>query len=218
MSRYCRNAVVIMIVSVVSACGGHRPSRTHPTDPFVTTQVAPLPLGSLSGSNVLLLVAGGILLGDSAAPLPELDAHRPALLDMANAALDTALRRDGRDVNWMGLAEQRQAARRSPTLGLDPDRFATAYLFDPKVDRVPDPLWGQVRSLAAITGARFAVVPSAVKITGAQGALTASFIMVVADARTGSVMFRARATGRPMATAEAALASAAATVIASPLH
>jgi hypothetical protein len=199
-------------------CGGHRADRTHPTDPFVSVQVAPLPVGSLSGSNVLLLAVGGVVVGDSGSSLPELEGRRTALLESANAALDTAVRRDGREVNWMGLPEQRQAARRNPTLGLDPDRFATAYLVDAAAASVPDPLWGQIRSLAAITGARFAVVPPGVRIGGSSGALVASYIMVVADARTGAVIFRARATGRPAATPEAALASAAATVIATPLH
>jgi hypothetical protein len=118
----------------------------------------------------------------------------------------------------MGLEEQRRAARRNPTLGIDPDQFATEYLLGSTVDRIPDPLWGQVRSLGAITGARFAVVPAAARIAGTTGSLTASYIMVVVDVRTGTVMFRARSTGRPMATAEAALASAAGTVIATPLH
>jgi hypothetical protein len=180
--------------------------------------VAPLPVGSLNGSSVLLLVAGGLSLGDSTGPLPELEPRRAALLQEANAALDTAVRLTGRGVTWMGLEEQRHASRRNPTLGIDPDQFATSYLLGSTVDRIPDPLWGQVRTLGAITGARFAVVPAAVRIAGAAGTLTASYIMVVADVRTGAVMFRARATGRPMATAEAALASAAGTVIAAPLH
>lgn len=155
--------------------------------------------------------------GDSARPLPDLEARRAALIELANAALDTAVRRDGREVTWAGLEEQRRAARRNPTLGLDPDRLATAFLVG-GMDRIPDPQWAQVRSLAAITGARFAVVPAAARITGAPGSLTASFIMVLIDVRTGGVMFRARATGRAMATIEAALASAAGTVIASHFH
>jgi len=118
----------------------------------------------------------------------------------------------------MGLEEQRRAARRNPTLALEPSQFATAYMEGADVDTVPDPLWGQLRTLGAITGARFAVVPAAARIAGSPGALVASYIIVVADVRTGGVLFRARATGRPSATPEAALVSAAGTVIATPLH
>lgn len=177
-----------------------------------------MPVSALNGSNVLLLVVGGLSLGDSTGTLPDLELRRAALLLSANSSLDTAVRLNGRGVTWMGLEEQRHAARRNPTLGLDPDQFATSYLIGSTVDRIPDPLWGQVRSLGAITGARFAVVPAAVRIAGVAGSLTATYIVVVVDVRTGTVMFRARATGRPMASAEAALASAAGTVIATPLH
>ncbi len=163
-------------------------------------------------------MVGGLSLGDSTGTLPDLEPRRSALLQEANSTLDTAVRLTGRGVTWMGMDEQRRAARRNPTLGIDPDQFATSYLLGSTVDRIPDPLWGQIRSLGAITGARFAVVPAAVRIAGRAGALTASYIMVVADVRTGTVMFRARAVGQPAATAEAALASAAGTVVASPLH
>jgi hypothetical protein len=164
------------------------------------------------------LTVGGLFVGDSGSGLPDLEPRRTALLDAANAALDTALRRDGRDVHWMGLEEQRGAVRRNPTLGLEPERFATAYLFEPGVDRIPDPLWAQVRTLAAITGARFAVVPAAARLAGRPGSVSAAYVLVVADARTGRVLWRGRAQGRPAATAEAALAVAAGTVIATPLH
>jgi hypothetical protein len=172
----------------------------------------------MAGTNVLLLEVGAIVIGDSTGVPEDLGARRSALVEAANSALDTALRRDAREVRWVGLDEQRRAVRRNPTLGLDPEHFPTHYMIGGDVDRVPDPLWGQLRALAAITGARFALVPAAAKFAGPPGALTASLIIVVADVRTGGVMFRARATGRPMATAEAAIASAAGTVIATPIH
>jgi hypothetical protein len=207
----------MVMLGAASGCG-HHPDPAHPADPFAAIAVAPLPVNSLNGSSVLLLVVGGLSLGDSTGTLPDLETRRAELLQAANATLDTAVRLNGRGVTWMGLEEQRRAARRNPTLGLEPDQFATSYLLGGTVDRVPDPLWGQLRSLGAITGARFAVVPAAVRIAGQPGALTASYVVVVADVRTGTVMFRSRAAGRPMASPEAALASAAGTVIATPLH
>ena len=203
---------------MLAACGGHHVDKTKPSDPFVQIAVGSVPLASLAGTDVLLLTAGGMVAGDAAQPLPDLDARRTQLLEEANAALDTALRRDGREVTWIGLEEQRRAARRNPTLGLEPDHFATEYLFDPRVDRIPDPLWGQMRTLAAVTNARYAIVPAGVKIGGTPGALTATYIVVVADARSGGVLMRMRVLGQPSASAEAALASAAGTVIASPLR
>ena len=95
-----------------------------------------LDLTAFSGSTVLLLTTGGVVAGDSANPIPELQSRRNALVAVANAALDSALRRDGRSVTWMGLEEQRSVARRNPTLGLDPDRLPTVELFPPGIEVV----------------------------------------------------------------------------------
>lgn len=218
MSRHWRYTVAIVLPLTGAGCGAHHGSAAAPSDPFSRIPVAAVPVASLAGSSVLVLAVGTLAVGDSGAAVGDLEARRQTLLDAANAALDSALRRDGRDVHWMGLEEQRRAVRRNPTLGLEPDRFATAYLFDPRVDRIPDPLWAQVRTLAAITGARFAVAPAAARLAGQPGALSAAFVLVVADTRTGQVLWRGRAQGRPAATAEAALALAAGTAIAAPLH
>lgn len=218
MSYSCRNTILMMLLTTPVACGGGSTSQTSPSDPFASIAVGTLPVGTLGGTNVLLLTAGGLVTGDSGQLLPEVEANRTALLVAANAALDSAVRRDAREVNWMGLDEQRRAARRNPTLNLEPDRFGTAYVIGAHTERIPDPLFGQLRSLAAVTSARYAVVPAGVRIGGTPDALVASFVLVVADARTGQVLLRFRATGRAAPTAAAALANAASSVIASPLH
>ncbi len=218
MSSKCHNSVAIVAALLATACGGHQAARTAPADPFAQIPANPIAMASLTGANVLLLTVGTVVVGDTARPLVELEGRRTALLAAANAQLDTALRRDAREVTWMGLEEQRRAARRNPTLGVDPDRLGTAYLFDPSVDRVPDPLWAGVRTLAAVTDARFALVPAAVRIAGTPDSLVATYVVVIADTRTGTVLGRTRAVGRAQRTPEAALAAAAAALVASPIH
>ncbi len=215
MLRNCRFTVLTLAVAA-TACGGG-PARTTPSDPFAAIPISQLPVGSLSGSNVLILVTGGVVLGDSTGPVTELETQRSSILETANEALDTALRRDARDVTWMGLEEQRRVARRNPTLGLDPMRLPTAYLASPQVERVPDPLWSSIRTLSAVTGARYAIAPAAVRVTGSAGAWVAEYVLVGADTRSGNVVFRGRALGRPAADLRAAFASAAAGVAATPL-
>jgi hypothetical protein len=205
-------------LTALGACGGKSPGKTSPIDPFTAVAIGQMPVGTFSGTDVLLLTVGGVVVGDTAQPMPELEAHRTALLNSANVLLDSAMRRDGREVNWMGLEEQRRAARRNPTLGIDPDRLATSYMIGGHVEKIPDPLFAQVRSLAAVTNARFAVFPAGVRITGTEGNYIASYVLVVANARSGDVMMRIRSTGHAAATAEAAMASAAALIIVSPLH
>lgn len=211
--------VSVLTLAALAACGGSStPSRTTPVDPFATIAIGQLPVGSLSGTNVLILVGGGVVLGDSAGPVTELELQRTSILVTANEALDTALRRDARDVNWMGLEEQRRTARRNPTLGLEPDRLPTAFLAGAEVERVPDPLWSRIRTLSAVMGARYAVVPAAVRVTGRPGAYVGEYVIVGADTRTGAVVFRGRALGRPAADMTTAFASAAATLVTTPLQ
>lgn len=197
----------------LTACGGRSQGSVRPEDPFAAIPVAPLPIASLAGSSALLLAVGGVVVGDSANPLPDLVARRLALLEAANAAIDTALRRDAHEVTWVGLDEQRRAMRRSPTLGVDPDRLPTAFLAGPRVDRVPEPLWSSMRTLQAVTGARMAIVPAAARIAGRPGALVAELVFVGVDPRAGQVVWRGRVVGSPALTAEAALASAAGSAV-----
>ncbi len=215
MLRNCRASVLTLIAA--AACSSGAPSRTEPIDPFAGIEVGQLPVGSLSGSKVLILVTGGVVLGDSAGTLSQLEPERTAIMDLANATLDTALRRDAREVEWIGLEEQRRAARRNPTLNLNPDRLPTAYVAAATVERIPDPLWSQVRMLSAVTGARYAVVPAAVRVTGRDSAYVGEYVIVGADTRSGSIVFRARALSAAAPTLRAAFASAAAHLVMTPL-
>jgi hypothetical protein len=196
------------------ACGGARSSQPTPDDPFATNPPSALSVAPLSGQNALLLTVGALVLGDSLRPLVELEPRRAELLALANAALDSALRRDAREVTWYAPAEQRRAARGAPTLNLQPDNFHAPYLADRRAAAIADPLRAQLRGMAALTGSRIAVVPAALRLHGPPDALTATFIMVAVDTRLGSVVWRGRVSGTPQADAARAIASAAALVIA----
>jgi hypothetical protein len=200
---------MLILAAVSAACGGRSSGRTTPFDPFAAVQPAPLPIGSLGGSGALLMGLGALVVGDSANPLVELEPRRVALLQAANAALDTALRQRAPEVRWFGLAEQRQASRRAPALGLDPDHVPTAYLAGPRVEQVPEPLASTIRSLAALSGTRIAVVPAAARVSGRPGAYTATFVFAAVDARLNVVIWRGRTAGAPAETPEDALAGAA---------
>jgi len=192
-----------------------RSHATAPLDPISAVAVSPLPIGSLGGAKALVLVVGGVVFGDSALAL---ETQRTAILEQADAALDTALRRDAHDVRWEGLPEQRDVTRRNPALDIDPDRLPTAYLVSMRIDQVPDPLWSDIRTLAAMTDARYAIVPAAVRIAGAPGAFRASYVLVAVDARTGAVVWRGRSDGASAATPAAALALAASAAVPNPLQ
>ncbi len=197
-----------MVLSLATGCGrAGRP--TAPEDPFRAIGLGPLPVGALAGASVLLLPVGAVVLGDSAALVPDLVARQYTLRSVAAAVLDSTLRARAPDVTWLGLVEQRRALRMAPALGIDPERMETAYLLSPKVTSMVDPLWSQLRALAGMTSARTAVAPAAVRINRVGTAYTAEYVLVLVDSRDGQVLGRGRSLGPAAPTPEAALVAAA---------
>ncbi len=217
MSRQYRNTLVMMAAVAAVSCGGRSRASAAPEDPFQTVGVAPLPVEALGGGSALLLPVGVLVLGDSAARNADLVARRFGLMAQAGAILDTTLKQSTRGVRWFGLAEQRRSLRMAPALGIEPERMETGYLMGSKVESLADPLWSELRTMMGMTGARLAVAPAGVKIERTGGGFVATYILVLADARTGRLQWRGRTDGPPAPTPEAALKSAAeATVASSP--
>jgi hypothetical protein len=216
MTHQYRYFVATLAAFALLGCAKHSGRAAAPEDPFKEILLAPLPVGALEGSSALLLPVGVLVLGDSAQQNAELVSQRYALADSAAAALDTTLRRGTRGVRWLGLAEQQHALRMAPALGVEPARLETSSLLGRKVEQMADPLWSDVRTLMAFMGARNAVAPAGVKLEYQGGAFTASYVLVLVDARTGKVLWRGRADGRAAATPKAALLSAASAAIPAP--
>ena len=218
MSRQYRNSIMTIATLCAAACAGRSARPTTPEDPFQTIGAAALPIEALAGGSALLLPVGTLVLGDSAALVPELVSRRFGLLAEAGAVLDTVLRERARAVRWMGLAEQRRALRMAPALGIEPDRLETGYLMGSRVEALTDPLWSQLRTMEGMTGARTAIAPAGVKIDRRGGSYVATYVLVMADSRTGKLQWRGRADGAPAATPEAALRSAAAAAVPGAAH
>jgi hypothetical protein len=211
MTSKCRQYVALVSLASVAACSHRVPDGVAPADPFVNVDASQIPVASLAGASALLLPFGSIVFGDSVASLAT---QRADLLDRATAVLDSVLRRDAGTVTWQNQDSIRRALRRSPGIGAaDPSRLPTGFLLARRVEAVPDPLWSSIRTVAALTGARMAFVPVAVKLDGREGAVIATFAMALIDVRLGQLAWRGRVTGRPAASAEAALVSAAAAAV-----
>jgi hypothetical protein len=88
-----------------------------------------------------------------------------------------------------------------------------AVLRAPKLTTVPDPLRSSLRSLTAVAGGRFALVPAALGFgPEPDGQIRADLSLVLADSRSGKVMWRSVALGRGK-TADQALNAAIAAVL-----
>jgi hypothetical protein len=203
----------MMSLVVAGGCGRSSARSAEPLDPFGATSIGALPVAALAGGSALLLPVGVVVLGDSAASDSTLVSQEYAIAEMAGRVLDSVLKRDARSVRWVGLAEQREALRMAPALGIEPDRLETAPLLGPKVESLADPLWSQLRTLMAMTGARVAVAPAGAKLDRRAQTFTASYVLVLVDARTGRVQWRGRADGPPAASPGAALRGAAAAAV-----
>ncbi len=209
MTIKCRHGVVLVSL-VVAACGRHTAEPPKPVDPFAHLPVGQIPTTGLAGSGALLFPVDGILFGDS---LGALEVRRGDLRDRAGAVLDSVLARDAREVTWHDQEAIRRILRRAPGVATDPTDLPTGFLLARRVEVIPDPLWSSIRALGALSGARVAVVPVAVRLDGRAGAVSATYAVAIVDVRVGQLLWRGRITGPDAPTPEAALLAAAAAAV-----
>jgi hypothetical protein len=174
-----------VLALALAACGGSKPSDTAPAP------TAPLPTTGLAGLKVvvypLTLIAAHDSLGWTAALSP-----RRAALDHADSLLGETLSGRAPEVQWVLPPALRRAARRAGPVVVEPDQMATSLLRGARLTRLPDPLWAQMRSLTALAGERFALVPASlvfVPATEGDGG-RAELTMVLADVRSGAIQWR----------------------------
>lgn len=189
---------VLLLLATV-ACGGKAAAPAGPTPASARPPkdpVVPLLTSGFAGQTIAVAPLTLILMPDSIAQVEHL-ADRATQLRWADSLLGLALEERGPEVKWVLPPELRKTARRAPGIAPDPDRMGQAILRVPNMKDVPDPLRSQLRSLVALNGGRFALVPAALAFTQLpDGAgLRAEFSLALADTRTGKVVWRTLAWG-----------------------
>jgi len=200
----------VMSFAALAAC----PHRSETPTPEPT---APLPTAGIAAQPVAVLPLTLIAAEDSLHWEAVLGERRAALAK-SDSIIGTLLKARAPEVTWMLPDELRRAARRAPGIAPAPDQMGSAILFHAtkqQPEMVPDPLRGELRTLAALVGGgRYALVPAglAFRRTGgpADGrsvsqrptarppdrpVATAELTMVLVDVRTGRVGFRTVARG-----------------------
>jgi len=189
--------------AALAGCG-----RPHAGTPSPT---APLPTAGIAAQSVSVLPLTLLGVDESLHWAASLGDRRAALAK-ADSVLGTLLKARAPEVTWVLPDELRRAARRAPGIAPDPDQMGTAVLFRAvKVEVVPDPLRGELRTLTALAGSgggRYALVPAGLVFRpseralpegpaapGPHGAGTAELTVVMVDARTGHIGFRTVARG-----------------------
>ncbi|MDX2193780.1 MAG: hypothetical protein NW201_10535 [Gemmatimonadales bacterium] len=173
---------------------------------FATTQLA--------GQRVSVLPVGGVMVLDGVPEDSLLGAFRDrrAGLRRADTLLANALLERLPDITWLTPDDVRRLARRAPSLIPDADRMGQTVVRSAGLREVPDPLRNQARALAALANGRYALVPSMLVLSREAALLRADLVLVLADPRSGGILWRSVAVGRD-ATAEGALKRALAAVL-----
>jgi hypothetical protein len=179
-----------------------RPVRALATAPLAGQTIAVLPL--------TLVVADPALQSDSVyAPYKE---SRTALL-RADSLVSAGFQSRAPEVGWVFPPQLRKIARRSGGFVEDPDQMGQAILRAPNLEKVPDPLRSSIRGLVAIAGGRLVMVPASLGFgPEPSGQIRADLTLVLADSRSGKVLWRSLAYGRG-ASPDQALNAAVAAVL-----
>jgi hypothetical protein len=188
-------------------------AQKEPPPPPPSPPVATLSSASFSGQTIAVLpitlvVADPALQSDST--YANYRDHRTALL-RADSLVGEQLQTRGPEVTWVLPPQLRKVARRAAGFVEDPDQMGQAILRSPKLTKVPDPLRSSLRSLMALVNGRVALVPASLGFgPESDGRVRADLTLVLADSRTGKVIWRSLAYGRGKSPDEALNAAVAA--------
>jgi hypothetical protein len=186
------------------ACGGKAPATSPaPTDRPPTEPVKPFATVVFAGEPIAVLPFTLMLAADTLGRVPPLN-DRPLMLAWGDSLLGEQLNARGPEVRWILPPELRKVARRAPSVAPDPDRMGQSILRAKQVENLPDPLRGQLRTLVALTGGRYVLVPAALTfLSEPTGVVRAELSLVLADTRTGKVVWRTLAWAHGVTPAEA---------------
>lgn len=197
-------------VLALVACSAHAQEQPKPLPAVQTLATGQLAGQTIAVLPITLVVADPTLESDT---VYQRYRERRAALLRADSLVGAGLQARGPEVNWVLPPELRKIARRSAGFVEDPDQMGQAVLRSPNLTKVPDPLRSSLRELVAVVDGRLAMVPASLGFgPEANGQIRADLTLVLADCRSGKVLWRSLAYGRG-ATPDQALSAAVAAVL-----
>jgi hypothetical protein len=193
--------------------------------PSLGAQQAPArPLARLASEQMLVLPVQYLTFADSLGWSQQAPATR-SYLSSVDDEITYALQERGLKGQWVFPADVERSAKRNAGYVADPHAL-TAVEVRPgsKLDawQLREPFASQLRSLVALTDARYVLLPVELKLTGSNGTGRAVLHLVVIDARRAQVQWAGDLQGAPVARFSPAiaadLASRLADLIAPPLN
>lgn len=181
-------------VLALVACSAHAQDQPKPL-PAVQT----LATGSLAGQTIAVLPITLVVADPTleSGTLYQPYRERRAALLRADSLIGAGIQARGPEVNWVLPPELRKIARRSAGFVDDPDQMGQAVLRSPNLTKVPDPLRSSLRGLVALVDGRLALVPASLGFgPEPSGQIRADLTLVLADCRSGRILWRSVAYGR----------------------
>lgn len=159
--------VTMLIMSALSACGGTAP----PPEPGVSRSIAP----NLLGRRVILLPVQRVL-GVEGDP---------------DAELAFTLTDRGREIDWVLPDEVDEALARAPAMQTRTRGLPVSVFMQAEVERVGDPLFGQLRRMASLVEAEAVLLPvqASFEVNQSRPGSTprVRFTVALIETRTGQV-------------------------------
>lgn len=188
----------LCLLALACGGGGSQYDGPEPPAPEELAKITNLPLrGELFAGQEIPVLPITLVVPDSSLAAGELFQHRDILLRWTDSIIQYKLENRSPDVSWKFPPALRRTASRSPGAVPDPDRMGQSVMRTPSLSDVPDPFRSNLRALVAVTGGRLALVPAALVFRQPQpGVVEGSLMMVMADSRTGRVVWRSLAVGQ----------------------
>ena len=190
--------LALLVALTAPSCAGSQ-KEPEPAPATKDPPVAILPTSRISGQTVGILPITLVVADPALASEPAYAAYRDrrVALALADSLISEGIAARAPEVIWVPPRELRKIARRSAGYIPDPDQMGQAVLRGPKLTVVPDPLRSSLRALMAVANGRLALVPASLGFGPEQdGRIRADLTLVLADSRSGKLVWRSIALGR----------------------
>jgi len=160
---------------------------------------APAPAHALAGMAAQHLIVTPAFALTKATDVPW-EINQTELLRTLDADIQSALEERGLKGQWVFADALEQSYRRNPTYATDPHRLAMQSLRSPALEigaRLAEPLASQLRTMVALTDARYVLAPVELTIehVGAGSAGRGVLRLVLVDARGSDVRWIGKVVG-----------------------
>jgi hypothetical protein len=188
---------------------GQQPSSSKPVQGGAQPQTSRRPLEALVGEHILVLPAQYVTFADSlgwAGTIPSIRDYLGTLDD----ELTFALAERGLKGRWTFADGITRAVKRNPQITADPHAIdATEVRIGSHPDewQLHDPFASQLRSLIALSEARYVLIPVELRLSSSHGLGHATLHVVLIDARRSHVQWMGDISGAPMAKFTPAIAA-----------